>query len=105
MKNAQKYTCLVASFCLAVAGVCAVEFFRTQYPPFGNHFRGPPRDDIPALFDPEYVLADEASSMDEAEMVLGVTLNGIARAYPLRILSWHELVNEHYGDKPVLVSW
>ncbi len=66
---------------------------------------GPPRDGIPALFDPEYKTAEESPSMDNEEMVMGVYINGIAKAYPLRILSHHELVNEHYKDKPILVSW
>lgn len=38
------------------------------------------------------------------EQVIGVKLNGVARAYPLRILSWHELVNDRFADLPVLVS-
>ncbi len=39
------------------------------------------------------------------ERVLGVVVNGIAKAYPTRILSWHELVNDRFGDSAVLVSW
>jgi hypothetical protein len=34
-----------------------------------------------------------------------VEINGITRAYPVRILSWHELVNDKFGDTAVLVSW
>ena len=41
----------------------------------------------------------------EKEQVIGVNLNGEARAYPLRIMSWHELVNDRIGDLPILVSW
>ena len=37
--------------------------------------------------------------------MLGVFLNGIARAYPTRILSWHELVNDRFGELSVPVSW
>jgi hypothetical protein len=66
---------------------------------------GPPRDGIPALTNPKYVPADEAGFMKEDERVLGVALNGVARAYPTRILSHHELVNDRFGDLPVLVSW
>lgn len=81
------------------------DFSRHSIPPSEIVSGGPPRDGIPALFDPEYTDADQAVSMKEDEMVMGVFINGIARAYPLRILSMHELVNDHYGDKPVLVSW
>ena len=41
----------------------------------------------------------------QKEQVIGVNLNGEARAYPLRIMSWHELVNDRIGDLPILVSW
>lgn len=66
---------------------------------------GPPKDGIPALNKPEYIAADEADYMRPDEQVIGVMLNGFARAYPTRILSWHELVNDRFGDLPVLVSW
>ena len=66
---------------------------------------GPPRDGIPALMSPRYVSASKATFMSPDEKVLGVAVNGDARAYPLRILSWHELVNDRIGGKPVLVSW
>lgn len=66
---------------------------------------GPPRDGIPALFNPAYLPAEDALEMLDDEQILGVFLNGVARAYPTRILSHHELVNDSFGDLPVLVSW
>ena len=66
---------------------------------------GPPKDGIPALFNPKFIAGRKASFMRADEQVLGVTINGIARAYPTRILSWHELVNDKFGDTAVLVSW
>ncbi len=66
---------------------------------------GPTRDGIPSLTNPRYMSARGADFMREDEQVLGVYLGGVARAYPTRILSWHELVNESFGDLPVLVSW
>ncbi|PLX88610.1 MAG: hypothetical protein C0618_03990 [Desulfuromonas sp.] len=66
---------------------------------------GPPRDGIPALTEPAFVAADRAGFMRADEQVMGVFLNGIAKAYPTRILSWHELVNDRFGKQPVLVSW
>ena len=66
---------------------------------------GPPRDGIPALFSPKYVKAADAGFMRNEEGVLGVYRNGIARAYPTRILSHHELVNDNFGEDPILVSW
>ena len=66
---------------------------------------GPPKDGIPALTNPKYVKAKNAKFMREDEQVLGVNLRGLSRAYPTRILSWHEVVNDAFGDLPVLVSW
>ncbi len=66
---------------------------------------GPPKDGIPALTDPAFVPVEKAGFMRSDEQVLGVFLNGVAKAYPTRILSWHELVNDRFRDLPVLVSW
>ena len=65
---------------------------------------GPPRDGIRALSDPAAISAAEAPWSD-AEMVLGVAWNGEARAYPIAILTWHEVVNDTVGGLPVLVSY
>jgi hypothetical protein len=67
---------------------------------------GPPRDGIPALFGPGYLTAREADKLLKPdERVLGLTLDGVSRAYPIRIMSWHELVNDEIGQIPYLVSW
>jgi hypothetical protein len=66
---------------------------------------GPPKDGIPALMSPKYVSAGEASFLRENDQVIGVVINGEARAYPLRIMSWHELINDRIGDMSILVSW
>jgi Protein of unknown function (DUF3179) len=66
---------------------------------------GPPKDGIPALTDPAFIPAAKADFMRDDDQVLGVFLDGIAKAYPTRILSWHELVNDRFRDLPVLVSW
>ncbi len=65
---------------------------------------GPPRDGIPALDDPKTVSAKEATWSDD-QLVIGVASGGEARAYPLALLVWHELVNDHLGGRPLLVSY
>jgi hypothetical protein len=65
---------------------------------------GPPRDGIPALDEPAVVAADEAPWPDD-ERVIGVALGDEARAYPLGVLVWHELVNDTLGGRPLLVSY
>lgn len=65
---------------------------------------GPARDGIPALTDPAVIAADGAPWPDEAR-VIGVEIHGEARAYPLAILNWHELVNDSLGGTGILVSF
>ena len=65
-----------------------------------------PRDTIPALSDPTFLSADQVTGLlKDSDRVLGVSWNGEAKAYPVRILNWHELVNDTVGGRPVLVSW
>ena len=66
---------------------------------------GPPKGGIPALDHPAFVEGGAADFLSKDDMVLGLEIGGDPRAYPLRILSWHELVNDVVGDTPVLVSW
>jgi hypothetical protein len=67
---------------------------------------GPGRDDIPALASPNFLTADKVGGLlHDSDRVIGVYLNGEAKAYPIRILNWHELVNDTVGGRPVLVTW
>jgi hypothetical protein len=65
---------------------------------------GPPRDGIPAIDQPEFAPAAE-STLPDNEPVIGLVLNGAARAYPLRILIWHEIVNDVVGGVPVAITY
>lgn len=66
---------------------------------------GPPRDGIPALTDPAFIRAAQATWLHDDARVLGVVLNGVAKAYPLDILAWHEIVNDRFGKQPILVTY
>ena len=67
---------------------------------------GPPKEGIPALVHPAFVSAEEADRLlHPSDVVLGVEFDGAAKAYPIRILNWHEIVNDDAGWQPVLVSW
>ena len=64
------------------------------------------RDGIPAILKPDMISADFAAlMMDPNERVLGLSINGDHRAYPLNMLSRHEIVNDTVGGKPVAVTW
>ncbi len=104
--NLFKSAWMVAFFlCFPLTVYGSWNFSRHSIPPSDIISGGPPRDGIPALFHPDYLPADEARFMKDNEQVLGVFINDVARAYPLRILSWHELVNDDFGPDPILVSW
>ena len=65
-----------------------------------------PRDAIPPLFQPIYEGAiDVESWLREDDTVLGFELNGDARAFPLRIMNWHEIVNDTIGGQEVVVTY
>lgn len=65
---------------------------------------GPPKDGIPAIDRPRFVPADRAG-LAPADRVLGIAIGNVARAYPVRILNWHEVVNDRIGGRPVLVTY
>jgi hypothetical protein len=66
---------------------------------------GPPKDGIPALSNPPLVKASEADFLDATDRVIGVEIGEETRAYPIRILNYHELVNDRIGDVPFLVAY
>ncbi len=66
---------------------------------------GPPKDGIPALTDPVAVPGAAAGFLRAGDAVIGVVLGGVARAYPIRILNWHEVVNDRIADDEVTVTW
>ena len=67
---------------------------------------GPPRDGIPPIDDPHFVSADEAGEwIDPREPVIVVSAGGQTRAYPLQILTWHEIVNDEVGGVPLAVTF
>ncbi len=66
---------------------------------------GPPKDGISSIDDPKFVPVSEMHDMGPMEPVIGLVINGDARAYPLRILTWHEIANDVVGGVPVVVTY
>jgi hypothetical protein len=62
-------------------------------------------DGIPPLNDPLFVNAAEADYLLDDDVVLGFELNGDVRAYPHRILAWHEMSNDVVGGRPVILVY
>src|SRR6516162_4245053 len=62
-------------------------------------------DGIPALDNPRMTTGSAASYLNPDDSVFGVEINGDARAYPLRIANWHEMVNDVVGGVPVSLAY
>ncbi len=63
-----------------------------------------PRDGIYPIYEPQFVSAEEAEYSPN-ELVMGVEINGDARAYPVGVLQQREMVNDVVGGRPILVTW
>ncbi|MGB0845008.1 MAG: DUF3179 domain-containing protein [Alphaproteobacteria bacterium] len=87
------------------------EWPRTNFQRSSVHFTeilsgGPPKDGIPSIDVPKFdTIASQASIIGSKEPVISLEINGDARAYPLRVLTWHEIVNDEVGGKRVAVTY
>lgn len=66
---------------------------------------GPPRNGIPALHSPLFVSAGAADFLDDDDRVLGISIGDSAKAYPVRILSRHEVVNDWIREQRVVITY
>lgn len=66
---------------------------------------GPPKDGIPSIDKPKFIEPGAADFLMQNERVLGLEHNGVAKAYPIKIMNWHEIVNDEFGDKSVVVTY
>lgn len=76
--------------------------FKTPIPDGAEVLLG--RDDIPAIWSPTFVSAEEAGMPDD-HLVIGVAINGEARAYSVNLLDRHEIVNDDVGGQKVITTW
>lgn len=116
--GARALTLLIAAIAFAVPAVPALanpEHWKPEWPrtDFSKHSidygdvlsGGPPKDGIPSIDDPKFVPLSEVENIAATEPVIGLEVNGVARAYPLRVLTWHEIVNDVIGGVPVAATY
>ena len=104
----------LAALGVALPALASPELWQREFPrtdfsrhsvPYAEIFSGgPPRDGIPSIDEPRFVPIAEAALADQ-EAVVGLVLGGEARAYPLQVLMWHEIVNDEIAGVPVAVTW
>ena len=63
------------------------------------------KDGIPSLDNPTLISGAKAQYLRDDDLVFGVSINGDVRAYPLRIMGWHEMFNEVIGGVPVALAY
>jgi hypothetical protein len=66
---------------------------------------GPPRDGIPSIDKPRFVRAHKASFLKPEDRVLGLMFDGAVRAYPIKILNYHEIVNDRINGQAIVISY
>lgn len=66
---------------------------------------GPPKDGIPSIDAPVFALMSNVEGLKDTEPVISVEIKGHLRAYPLRILIWHEIVNDEIAGVPIAVTY
>ncbi len=66
---------------------------------------GPPKDGIPSIDNPVFADVSGSQFMSDSDTVIGLEINGEAKAYPIFILVWHEIVNDKVGETPVSVTY
>jgi hypothetical protein len=113
-------TAAIAGILVAVLGIIdtgakapeewSAEWPRTTFAKASVHLEdiisgGPPKDGIPAIDAPSFRSISETQDVTGREPVISLSIGSEARAYPLRILIWHEIVNDEVGGVPVLVTW
>lgn len=66
---------------------------------------GPPRDGIPSIDTPKFIPASKVTYLKDDDLVIGLVQDGRARAYPQRILIWHEIVNDTIEGVHVAITY
>ena len=66
---------------------------------------GPPPDGIPPIDEPTFEIASEIDWLEPQEPVLSLTVGDDTRAYPLQVMTWHEIVNDTVGGTPLAVTY
>jgi len=88
-------------------GLTAWDFSRHSIPLSEILSGGPSKDGIPAIDRPRFVPASNASRtfLKDGDRVIALVINGKKKAYPIKILNWHEIVNDSLGGRRVVVTF
>lgn len=102
----------VLKFFVQIAGILSFAIFLSGFD-FSKHSipieeiqsGGPPKDGIPALVAPKFIPTAKATYLKEDDRVLALADGKEAKAYPIKILNWHEVVNDTINGRPVVITY
>jgi len=66
---------------------------------------GPPRDGIPAIINPHFVSVEDATFLQKHDRILGIQGKEESKAYPIKIMNWHEIVNDSLEGSPIVITY
>lgn len=89
----------------AASSLNAFDLSHSLVPPEQIFPGGPPRDGIPSIDRPRFIPSSEVAFLRPDDRVMGIELNGERRAYPIRILNYHEIVNDRIGGEGVVITY
>jgi hypothetical protein len=92
---------------LIILMLCGFDTSRHSIPVDDIYDGGPGRDGTPAIFNPKFIYAEEAdkTQIKKDDRFLGYAHKGQARGYPIKILNWHEVVNDRVGGASQVVTY
>ncbi len=100
MKNYQLFFLILIGFLTS-----AFDYSKHSIPIDEIFSGGPGKDGIPSISSPKFVSASEATFLKDSDEVIGVIVKGGSRAYPVKILNYHEAINDESGPLKFLVTW
>jgi hypothetical protein len=66
---------------------------------------GPDKDGIPAIDNPRFISAQQATFLNDESRILGIEIDGVSKAYPIAILNWHEIVNDEINGHAYAITY
>jgi hypothetical protein len=99
------YIWLLPNLSLAVSSSNGFDLTQRAIPLEEFRRGGPPKDGIPAILTPTFIEAHETNFLRPRDRILGILRGDEAKAYPIKILNWHEVVNDTVNGKPLVITY
>ncbi|MBC8287793.1 MAG: DUF3179 domain-containing protein [Nitrospinae bacterium] len=107
LKRREHYCLKALCGIFIIVMLCGFDTSRHSIPIDDIYDGGPGKDGIPAILKPKFISVEEADKtlLKKNDRILGYVYNGQAKAYPIKILNWHEIVNDRVGGASRVVTY